>query len=334
MESLKTAGKNPFPYSHTEARYHTFDHFARGLFGQKAARVSLDAGLTCPNRDGHGGVGGCLFCLGGSSSAAAGDIETQYLQGVEIARRKWGEVALLPYLQAGTNTYGDPADLRALYDRCARLPGARMLILGTRADCLSPEIVEVLAEVSRRIPLLVELGMQTVHDDTLQAIRRGYGHEEFVDGYRRLRAAGGDVRICLHLMNGLPGEDAERMLETAREVARLQPDMVKFHAVCVLRGTDLHGMWARGEYVPMTQEEYIAVLAAQLAVLPAEVVIGRICADAPRDVLAAPAWVRNKMGVRNALDRYLREREMWQGCGKPLGALPPREDAVFARKGK
>lgn len=327
---MKTTGKNPFPYSHTEARYHTFDHFARTLFGQKAARVSLDAGLTCPNRDGHCGADGCLFCRGESSSAAGGSIEEQYARGTEVARRKWGEVALLPYLQAGTNTYGDPADLRALYDRCASLPGARMLILGTRADCLSPQIVEILSETSRRIPLLVELGMQTVHDDTLQVIRRGYGHGEFADGYRRLRAAGGDVRICLHLMNGLPGENAERMLETARQAARLQPDMVKFHAVCVLRGTDLYGMWERGEYVPMEQEEYIAVLAAQLAVLPAKIVIGRICADAPRDVLAAPAWVRNKVAVRNALDRYLREHEMWQGCGERLGA-PPQTPQAFEK---
>ncbi len=315
MESLKAARQNPFPYSHTGARYHTFDHFARTFFGQKAARVSLDAGMTCPNRDGHCGTRGCLFCLGGSSSALGDDIEEQYARGAEIARRKWGEAALLPYLQAGTNTYGNPDDLWALYDRCARLPGARMLILGTRADCLSPEVVEVLAETSRRIPLLVELGMQTVHEDTLARIRRGYGHEAFTEGYHRLRAAGGDIRVCLHLMNGLPGEDAAMMLETAREAARLSPDMVKFHAVCVLRGTDLYGMWARGEYAPMIQEKYVALVAEQLSLLPPETVIGRICADAPRDVLAAPGWVRNKTGIRNTLERYLRAHGMWQGCG-------------------
>lgn len=311
--SLKAAG----------ARYYTFDRFARTLFGQKAARVSLDAGLTCPNRDGHCGAEGCLFCLRGSSSAAGGSLEEQYRIGTQTVRRKWADAVLLPYLQAGTNTYGDPADLRALYDRCAALPGARMLILGTRADCLSPAVVEVLAETARRIPLLVELGMQTVHETTLKTVRRGYGHGAFVEGYSRLRAAGGDIRICLHLMNGLPGEDAAMMLETAKEAARLSPDMVKFHGVCVLRGTELYGMWARGEYLPMTQEEYVAVLAQQLAVLPAEVVIGRICADAPRDVLAAPSWVRNKVAVRNALDRYLRENGMWQGCrGTPRGSAP------------
>lgn len=304
----------PFPYSHTNKRYHTFDHFARSYFGRKAARVSLDAHLTCPNKDGTCGTGGCIFCLGGSSGAAGDSIEEQYLRGAETARQKWGEVTLIPYLQAGTNTYGEIGALRELYRRCAALPGAEMLAIGTRADCLSHEVVTLLSEISREIPLIVELGMQTVHERTLSFIRRGYGHGEFLSGYHRLRKAGGDIRICLHLMNGLPGESAEDMLVTVREAAGLMPDMVKIHAVCVLTGTPLCGMWEAGAYTPLTMEAHVDILCRQLAILPPETVIARISADARREILKAPLWVRNKRAVENALDKEMCRRDMVQGC--------------------
>ncbi len=306
----------PFPYSHTNKRYHTFDHFARSLFGQKAARVSLSAPFTCPNKDGRCGYGGCLFCAGGSSGALGDSIEEQYRQGAEVARHKWGDAALIPYLQANTNTYADTDTLRRLYLRCAALPGARMLAIGTRADCLGAEVVALLSEISRTIPLIVELGMQTVHDRTLSLIRRGYGHEEFLLGYRRLRAAGGNIRICLHLMNGLPGEDADDMLKTAEAAAALSPDMVKIHTTCVLRGTDLCTLWEQGAYTPLTMDGHVEILCDQLTVIPPEVVIARICADAPREILASPLWVRQKRAIENTLDKELRRRDIVQGCAR------------------
>lgn len=190
-----------------------------------------------------------------------------------------------------------------------------MLAIGTRADCLSEEVLEVLAEVSREIPLLIELGMQTMHDDTLAAIRRGYDHEAFLAGYARLdglRKSSG-VRIGLHILNGLPGEDEKRMLATAKEAARLLPDEVKIHTLCVLRGTVMEEIHRRGEYTPMEMEDAVSLTARQLTHLPPETVIGRIGADAPREQLIAPTWVRNKMAVENALDRYLYEHDLWQG---------------------
>ena len=305
-----------FPYSHTEKRYHTFDHFARTVFGRKASRISLDANLTCPNKDGTCGVGGCLFCHGGSSGAHGDSLEEQYRRGTEIALRKWGETAKIPYLQANTNTYGEIGYLRALYRRCAALPGAEMLAIGTRADCLSDAVIDLLRETSETIPLLLELGMQTANDTTLSLIRRGYGHDAFVQGYEKLRAAGGNIRICLHLMNGLPGESAADMLATAKAAANLRPDMVKMHATCVLFGTDLHEMWERGDYEPLEMEEHVGILCDQLAVIQPEVVIARISADAPRDRLAAPLWVRNKKAISNLLDREMRERNIFQGCSR------------------
>lgn len=308
--------RNPFPYSDTNKRYHTAAYHLKHTFGAKIARIPLDGGFTCPNKDGRCGFGGCIFCAGGSASLTArGEIEEQYARGRQVAYAKWTPGGYIPYLQANTSTYGDPQALRDLYRRCAALPGAVMLAIGTRADCLSDGVIDVLAEVSKEIPLLVELGMQTMHDETLAAVNRGYDHEAFLAGYARLDAIrkSSGVRIGLHILNGLPGEDEEMMLATAREAARLLPDEVKIHTLCVLRGTEMEAIHRRGEYDPMEMEAAVALTARQLTYLPPETVIGRIGADAPREQLIAPLWVRNKMAVENALDRYLYENDLWQG---------------------
>jgi len=308
--------KNPFSFSDTNKRYHTAAYHLKRTFGGKIARIPLDGGFSCPNKDGTCGFGGCIFCAGGSASLTArGEIEEQYRQGRAAADAKWQASGYIPYLQANTNTYGDPADLRNLYRRCAALPSAVALAIGTRADCLSDGVLEVLSEVSQEIPLLIELGMQTMHNDTLAAIRRGYDHEAFLSGYARLDALrkSSGVRIGLHILNGLPGEDEERMLATAKEAARLLPDEVKIHTLCVLRGTEMEEIHRRGEYGPMEMGDAVALTAHQLTYLPPETVIGRIGADAPREQLIAPTWVRNKMAYENALDRYLYENDLWQG---------------------
>ncbi len=312
MNSLQI--EYPFPQTDAQKRYYTFDAFAKNFFGRKASRISLDAHLSCPNKDGTCGFGGCLFCRDGASGASGETIEEQYAHGTKTVRRKWGDTALIPYLQANTNTHGEIGMLRDLYTRCASLPGAEMLAIGTRADCLGDDVVRLLTEISGKIPLLVEIGMQSSSEETVRTIRRGYTHAQLVRGYNRLREAGGDIRICLHLMNGLPGETVKDMAETAKEAARLAPDMVKLHAVCVLRETPLYEMWERGEYNPLTMEEHVGVLCDQLSLLPPEVVITRICADAPREILAAPLWVRSKMAIRNALDKAMREKNIYQGC--------------------
>ena len=308
--------RNPFPFSDTNKRYHTAAYHLKHTFGARIARIPLDGGFTCPNKAGVCGVGGCIFCAGGSASLSArGELEEQYARGQAVANAKWTPGGYIPYLQANTNTYGDPQALRDLYRRCAALPGALMLAIGTRADCLSNEVIEVLSEVAEEIPLLIELGMQTVHDETLSFIRRGYDHETFLTGYARLDGLrkSSDVRIGLHILNGLPGGNEEMMLATAREAARLSPDEVKIHTLCVLRGTEMEEIHRRGEYDPMVMEAAVALTAHQLTYLPPQTVIGRIGADAPREQLIAPTWVRNKMAVENTLDRYLYEHDLWQG---------------------
>ena len=306
---------NPYKNSDSNKRYYTFDYYMKRRFGSKCARVALDAGFTCPNLDGTCGSGGCIYCLGGSSGAqSAGTLKEQYEKGVAAVRNKWETDKFIPYLQAHTNTYASPETLRKIYGEAASLPGAVMLAVATRADCLGEKVLEVLREVSEKIPLLVELGLQTVHDETAERIGRGHDFAAFCDGYRRLRAAGGDIQICIHLIDGLPGESLEMMLDSARGVAALEPDMVKLHLLHVLRGTPLARQYLSGDYTPMSMEAYTDTAVRQLELLPPDTVIARVTGDAPAELLLAPDWCRKKTAVSNNIDRLMYERRTYQGA--------------------
>ena len=313
MKKQTQRDTNPYKYSDTNKRYHTFDYFAKHTFGGKIARIPLDAGFSCPNKDGTCGVGGCIYCLGGSAAAKGDDLRAQYDRAVAIAKGKWSPVGYVPYLQANTNTYAPPDVLRRVYDEAASLPGSVMLAVATRADCLSDGAVAELTRISEKLPVTVELGLQSASDRTAEVIRRGYGYETFLRGVEKLRLAGGNISIGIHIINGLPGETDSDMLRTAREVAKLRPEQVKIHLLNVLRGTDLGEMYLRGEYVPMEREDYVRVVCDQLEVLPPETVIARVTGDSEGDVLLAPMWCRRKTEIANMIDRELYLRNSYQG---------------------
>ena len=303
---------NPYPFSDTNKRYQTFDYYTRRKFGGKCARIPLDAGFSCPNKDGARGTGGCIFCLRGSSSNA-GTLSEQYGEARRVALRKWRVSGFIPYLQANTNTYAPPDVLRRVYEEAAALPDAVMLAVATRADCLEPAVIGELVRISKKLPVTVELGLQTTNDATAEAINRGHTYAEFVDGYSRLRAAGGDISVCFHIINGLPGEVREDMIQTARDAAALRPDMMKIHLLHVLRDTPLARMYENGEYTPMEKDDYVSVVCGQLELLPPECVIARLSGEAPEDVLLAPAWCRRKIAVMNDVDKELFRRDSRQG---------------------
>lgn len=314
MKKQTQKEKNPFPYSDSNKRYQTFDYYMKHRFGQKCAKISLDAGLSCPNIDGTCGRGGCIYCSGGSSGAVtSGTLLQQYEAGVRAVSSKWDVCSFIPYLQAHTNTYGPLEHLEAVYEEAAALPGAVMLAIATRADCLDEKVVELLVRVSCKIPLLVELGLQTVHDGTAKAINRGHTFEQFVEGYQRLRNAGGDISVTVHLINGLPGEDRQMMLESARQVARLRPHMVKLHLLHILKDTPLEKMYADGRYATMEQDAYVDTVIAQLELFSPETVIARITGDAPSDLLVAPEWCRKKTVVANEIDKRMYNLNTYQG---------------------
>lgn len=280
----------------------------------KCAKISIDAGFSCPNIDGTCGTGGCIYCSGGSSGArGAGSVREQYEAGVSAIRSKWDVSRFVPYLQAHTNTYAPIEVLEEIYNEAASLPGAVMLAVATRADCLSDEVIELLVRVSEKIPLNVELGLQSVHDGTAELIRRGHTYSQFEDGYRRLRSAGGDIAITVHLIDGLPSESTEMMLESAKRVAALRPDMVKLHLLHILKDTPLEKIYLSGEYITMERDAYIDTVVRQIEVFPPECVIARITGDAPEEMLVAPDWCRKKTCVANDIDKEMYRRDTWQG---------------------
>lgn len=313
---MKTTQKqtNPYPHSDSNKRYQTFDYYMKKRFGAKCARVAIDAGLSCPNKDGTKSRGGCIFCYGGSSGAACvGSIREQYEAGIDVMKRKWKVDKFIPYLQANTNTYAPIEKLEEIYNECASLPGAVMLAIGTRADCLSDEVIDLLRRTSERIPLLVELGLQSVHDETAEKINRGHTYAEFTDGYTRLKNAGGDILISIHLINGLPGEDTEMMLRSAEAVADLRPHMVKLHLLHVIGGTELYRMYENGEYETMDREAYVSCVCDQIERFHPDTVIARLTGDAPSELLMAPEWCRKKTIITNDIDKEMFRRNTHQG---------------------
>lgn len=308
---------NPFPYSDSNKRYHTYDYFTRKKFGGKCAKLPLDGGFTCPNRDGRVGVGGCIYC----SARGSGDfcanpklpIAEQLRTELEVMKRKWKEPLGIAYFQAFTNTYAPVEILREKFEAAIDCDGIVGLSIATRADCLPPEVCELLAELAERTFLTVELGLQTIHDDTARYINRGHSFEDFIKGYERLRAASPKISTCIHLINGLPHETPDMMLESARAVAELCPNQLKLHLLHVIKDTRLCELYRVGEFECLTLDEYTDIVTAQLELLPPEAVIGRLTGDALGDALEAPLWSKKKLVVMNTIDKKMFEMNTWQG---------------------
>ena len=285
------------------------DHY-REKYGCKVYKLSLDAGLTCPNRDGTLGTGGCIFCsaYGGGEFAEGGPdpIPVQLQRAKQRVSAKIREGKYIAYFQSFTNTYAPTERLRQLYSDAIAPDDIVGLSIGTRPDCLGPEVVALLAEINAIKPVSVELGLQTIHEATARYIRRGYPAPVYVDAVKRLKAAGIDV--VTHIILGLPGETADMAMQTTNAAVEAGTDGVKFHLLHVLNGTDLAEEYARGKFEALTLEEYGAWLKACIDVLPPETVVHRITGDGAKRDLIAPMWSADKKRVLNYLNRLLREK--------------------------
>ena len=302
-----------FPFSNDNKRYHTLA-YENACRGQKQYKAALDVGLSCPNLDGTKGVGGCLYCDGGSgyfTESAAVPITKQLDDELARIRAKTPGAGAVAYFQAHTNTYAPAPVLRELFTAALAHEGVCGLAVATRADCLPPDVLDLLSEFNEKTELTVELGLQTVFDDTAARINRCHAYADFRAGYAALRAR--NIRVTVHLIDGLPGETAERMVESARTLGWLRPDGVKLHLLHVIRGTALCALYERGDYTPLTREEYIDIVVRQLEVLPPETVIERLTGDGDRRTLVAPLWSRDKRRVLGGIDKALAERDTWQG---------------------
>lgn len=308
---------HPFPYTDGSKRYHTYDYWLKSTFGGKCAKIPLDAGFSCPNLDGKCGVGGCIYCSGRGSGdfaeSPAVPLREQYDRQRALLAKKWPTERCIPYFQARTNTYAPVEVLRPIFEEALTFPNVVGMNIATRADCLPDGTVALLAELSERTVLTVEIGLQTAHDATAALINRGHTYADFLDGYTRLREGAPRALVCVHLIFGLPGETEADMLETVRRVAALRPHQVKIHLLHVLKGTVLGEMYGAGKYIPMEREAYIAAVVRALELLPPEVVVARVTGDGAAAELLAPLWSRRKREVLNGIDMLLAARQTWQG---------------------
>lgn len=313
MNSIKN---NPFRFSSDNKRYHTYNYYLRQRFGEKVYKVSLNLGLSCPNRDGTKGIGGCVFCSHMLSGDFGGDpkdsIEKQFALIRSKMENKWHGGKCIAYFQAGSNTHADVSFLKEAFEAALSLPGIVGMSIATRADCLDEQKADMLSSLAKKTYLVVELGLQTIHNSTAAAINRCHTYEEFLAGYKMLSDRG--INVCVHLIDGLPSESRDMMLETARQVGLLRPHAVKLHLLHILKNTPLCELYEKGELTPMELDEYVSIICDQLEVLPQETVIERVTGDGAKDQLAAPLWSLKKFCVMNEIDKEMGRRNTFQGA--------------------
>ena len=288
--------------------YKTLNEHYREKFGYKVYKLSIDGGFTCPNRDGTLGHGGCIFCsdYGGGEFAqgVCASIKEQLDQAkARVQQKQTKDGKYIAYFQSFSNTYGPIERLRKLYTAAMEPDEIVGLSIGTRPDCLGPEVVELLSELNQIKPVSVELGLQTIHEETARYIRRGYETSVYDDAVQRLKAVGIDV--VTHLILGLPGENLEMAVQSTKHAVQTGTDGIKFHLLHVLRGTDLEQAYLQGKFRCLELEEYAAILKACLSVLPPHLVVHRITGDGAKRDLVAPLWSADKKRVLNFLNSYL-----------------------------
>ena len=278
-------------------------------------KVSIDAKFTCPNVDGTVTTGGCTFCDNRSFSPSRRlprlDIADQIDDGIRRLKRRYTCDHFMAYFQPATNTYAPAERLRRLYDQALAHPDVVAMAIGTRADCVPDEVLDLLTDVAGRTYLSVEYGVQTMHDRSLEWMNRGHDHAASVAAIERSRGKG--FEICAHIMLGLPGESHDDMMATAREIVRLQVDSVKIHNLYAVRNTVLADQVASGEVKLMERDDYIRTLVDFLEILPPRMVVERISGEAPPDYFVGPAWCLDKPAVRTAILAELERRDTWQG---------------------
>ena len=285
--------------------YRTFHDYCKETFGCKVYKLSLDAGFTCPNRDGTLGTKGCIFCTGSGEFAEKGDISTQLEKAKLRVQAKNKEGKYIAYFQAFTNTYAPVERLRELYEAAIAPEEILGLSIGTRPDCLGDDVIALLSEINRKKPVILELGLQTVHPETVKYIRRGYETAVYFSAVQKLKKAG--IHTVTHIIIGLPGETGEMAVETTRQAVKAGTDGVKFHLLHILRGTDLEKDYTAGKFSCLELEAYGNILKECISVLPPEIVVHRITGDGAKKDLIAPLWSADKKRVLNYLNKVLQE---------------------------
>jgi radical SAM protein (TIGR01212 family) len=296
-------------------RYNDFNFWLRERFGCRVQKVTIDAGFSCPNRDGTISDKGCIYCNArgsGTGAFARGESVSQQLkEGIEYLGRRYKANKFIAYFQAFTNTYGPVDKLARLYREALSVPGVVGLAIGTRPDCIDEEKLDLLSELAEDNMIWVEYGLQSAKDRTLDRINRGHSYAEFASAVNA--TAGRGIYICTHLILGLPGESPEDMENTAKKVAGLPIDAVKLHLLYVVRGTSLAEIYDRGQYEPLSMDDYVACVCRVLRLLPENIVIQRLTGDPHPHELVAPQWSLEKQRVRARIEEELKRENIFQG---------------------
>ncbi|SLK10500.1 Putative Radical SAM protein [Clostridium chauvoei JF4335] len=296
-------------------RYHSLNYYLRNKFGEKVYKISLDGGFTCPNRDGRVAKGGCTFCSASGSGDYAGSralsISKQFEDRKEMMEKKWKDGKYIAYFQAYTNTYAPVDVLRQKYEDALKQKGVVALSIATRPDCIDDEIADLLGEINKKTYLWVELGLQTINDDTARNFNRGYDLKVFDESLKKLKDR--NIEVVVHTIFGLPGESKEDMLKTVDYVAHSGVQGIKFHLLHLMEGTRMVKQYESGELKLMTQEDYIDTVCKAVTMIPEEMVVHRLTGDAPRELLIGPMWSLKKWEVLNTIDKALEDNDLWQG---------------------
>ena len=303
-----------FKYSLDNKRYHTLNYYLKNRFHEKIYKVSLNAGFTCPNIDGTKGYGGCIYCSKTGSGEFGGNINddliTQFNKVKEVMDKKW-HGKYIAYFQARSNTYAPVNILKERYETVLKLDNVIGLFIATRCDCITDECLDYLTDLNKRTYLTIELGLQTIHESTSKLINRGHTLKEFTDTVKRLRER--NIDVVVHIINGLPYETKEMMLETVKFVNSLDIQGIKIHMLNVIKDTPLETLYNKEHFHVLTKEEYIDIVISELELLDSKIVIHRITADPDPKTLIEPTWLLKKTVLLNDIDKEMKRRNTYQG---------------------
>ena len=300
-----------FKYSNSNKRYHTLDYHYKKLFNEKIIKVSLNAGFSCP----HLKSGGCIYCSKIGSGEYAGNIKddlvTQFNNVKKVMNKKWPTGKYIGYFQARTNTYAPLNVLKEKYETILKIDNVIGLAIATRPDSITDECLEYLSELNQKTYLTIELGLQTIHEKTAKLINRGHNLECFTNMVKKLREK--NINVVVHIINGLPFETKEMMIETVKYLNDLDIQGIKIHMLQILKDTKLEKLYQENPFKLLTKEEYIEIVCEQLQYLNAEIVIHRLTGDPKKEDLIAPNWVIKKIDVLNGIDKYMAKNDIIQG---------------------
>ena len=304
-----------FKYSDSNKRYYTLDYFYKHKFNSKVFKVSLNAGFTCPNKDGKVGGGGCIYCSKLGSGEYAGDVKkdliTQFNEVKEIMLKKWPKAKYIGYFQANTNTYAPVSILKEKYETILKLDNVVGLNIATRPDSISVDCLDYLEDLSKRTYLTVELGLQTIHESTSIYINRCHNLNCFTDMVKELRKR--NINVVVHIINGLPYETYDMMIDTVKYLSNLDIQGIKIHMLSILKNTKLEELYKKEHFKTLTRDEYIKIVCDQLEYLREDIVVNRITGDPKISDLIEPDWLIKKVTILNDIDKEMARRNSYQG---------------------